>query len=237
MMEMYRKITKGDFRCPQWFSVDARRLLYRILDPNPRTRVTINRIMESRWFRKGHEHNVVPQLPPLSPTYGGEDISDVEAAFSSSNEVGSPILPIKEEEEVPMKLYRFNAFDIISLSSGFDLSGLFEKDDSQRQHATFTTKVPPSMIVSKLEEIAQIDCRFKVRRKNGNVRLERSKTGRTGQLSIDAEIFEVTPFFHVVEVKKVAGDTLEYRKFWEQDFKPFLNDIVWAWQGCEQQQQ
>lgn len=236
LMEMYRKITKADFKCPQWFPVDAKRLLYRILDPNPRTRVTINRIMENSWFRKGYEQNEAPQLPPLSPSYGCVDISDVEAAFSSSDLAASPLI-ISIKEIAPMKLYRFNAFDIISLSSGFDLSGLFEKDGSQRQQAIFTTKMPPSVIVSKFEEIARIDSRFKVTRKNGLVRLERSKTGRTGQLNIDAEIFEVTPSFHVVEVKKVAGDILEYSKFWEENFKPFLNDVVWAWHGCEQQQQ
>ncbi|KAJ1402173.1 Serine/threonine-protein kinase, active site [Sesbania bispinosa] len=230
LMEMYRKIARADFKFPQWFRSDVKRLLYRILDPNPRTRVSIAKIMQSSWFRKGYKQIEAPLLPPLSPR--GEDVSDVQDAFDSSSSDGGSA---SDKEEGPINPYCFNAFDLISLSSGFDLSGLFENDKSERQQAIFTTKKSPSTVVSKLEEIAQIDGRFKVLKKNWIVRLEGCKAGPKGQLSIDAEIFEVTSSFHIVEVKKIAGDTLEYSKFWEQCLKPSLNEIVWAWQGYEQQ--
>lgn len=232
LMEMYRKISKADFKFPQWFRSDVKRLLYRILDPNPKTRISIKKIMQSSWFKKGYKQIEAPELPLLSPTRG--DISDVHHAFDSAG--SSPMSITEEEEESPMKLYCFNAFDLISLSSGFDLSGLFENDMSERQQATFSTKQPPQVVVSKLEEIAQIDGRFNVIKKNGIVRLEGIETGlNEQQLSIDAEVFEVTSSFYIVEVKKIAGETLEYRTFWEQHMKPSLNEIVWAWQGYEQQ--
>ncbi|XP_061342671.1 CBL-interacting protein kinase 5-like [Gastrolobium bilobum] len=231
LMVMYRKISQADFKFPQWFRSDVKRLLYRILDSNPRTRINMTKIMQSNWFRKGYEQI---EAPPLSPTKNAEIILDVQAAFASSNSDGDS--STLNEEESPMKPYCFNAFDLISLSSGLDLSGLFEKDKSERQEARFTTKKPPSMVVSKLEEIAQIDGRFKVMKKNGIISLEGSKTGLKSQLSIEAEIFEVTCSFHIVEVRKIAGDTVEYRKVWDQYFKPCLNEIVWAWQGYEGQQ-
>lgn len=231
LMEMYRKINKADFKCPQWLPSDARRLLRRILDPNPKTRITISKIIDSSWFRKGYKQVEASQVPPLSNT-DGKDFLDIEAAVASSNSDGSSIL---NKEERPMKPYYFNAFGLISLSSGFDLSGLFDKDVmSQREQARFTTTKPPSMIVSKFEEIAHKDSRFKVMKKNGTVRMEENKTGRQGQLIIDAEIFEVTSSFHIVEVKKIAGDTLEYWKLWDQDLKDSLNEIVWAWHKQQQ---
>ncbi|KAL1372847.1 hypothetical protein HN51_002913 [Arachis hypogaea] len=240
LIEMYRKIAKADFKCPQWFPVDAKRLLYRILDPNPITRVTIPRIMESRWFQKGYEHNALSHLPPLSPRWGGDDCSsDVEAAFAFTYSSSSSFSYSGEDDEevvVPMKLYRFNAFDIIALSSGFDLSGLFEKDNSQKQHAMFITRMPPAVIASKLEEIGQMDNSFKVMRNNGVVRLEKRNTKGTSQLSIDTEIFQVTDSFHVVEINKVLGDSLEYTTFLEHHLKPFLDEIVLAWQGCHNHQ-
>ncbi|KAI4340788.1 hypothetical protein MLD38_025594 [Melastoma candidum] len=49
---MYRKIHKGDFKCPQWFSSDARGLITKLLDSNPSTRITISKVMESPWFNK-----------------------------------------------------------------------------------------------------------------------------------------------------------------------------------------
>jgi len=129
-----------------------------------------------------------------------------------------------KDEECSTKLYRsINAFDIISLSPGIDLSCLFEKDMSKRHHARFATKRPPSTIVTKLEEIAQIDGRFKVMKQNGVVRLEGIETRIDEQLSIDIEIFEVTSSFYIVEVRKIAGDTLEYGKFLNQYLKPSLN--------------
>jgi 5'-AMP-activated protein kinase, catalytic alpha subunit len=51
--------------------------------------------------------------------------------------------------------------------------------------------------------------------------------GWKGQLGIDVEIFEVTPAFYVVEVKKSAGETLEY-EFCNKDLRPSLKDIYWT---------
>ncbi|KAK6133523.1 hypothetical protein DH2020_032737 [Rehmannia glutinosa] len=119
-------------------------------------------------------------------------------------------------------------------SHGFDLSGLFEKDrNTSKAHAWFTTLKPPSMVVSKLEELA-VTVSFKIKKKDGIVKMQGSKGGRKGQLAIDAEIFEVAPSFHMVEVKKTAGDTLEYVKFRDQELKPSLKDVIWSWQGSGQ---
>ncbi|KAL6503289.1 hypothetical protein OROHE_023918 [Orobanche hederae] len=53
LMAMYRKIYKGEFRCPKWTSPELKRFLTRILDPNPSTRITVHEIMVDPWFRKG----------------------------------------------------------------------------------------------------------------------------------------------------------------------------------------
>ncbi|XP_019095661.1 PREDICTED: CBL-interacting serine/threonine-protein kinase 18-like, partial [Camelina sativa] len=47
IMVMYKKIYKGEFRCPRWFSSDLVRLLTRLLDTNPDTRITIPEIMKN----------------------------------------------------------------------------------------------------------------------------------------------------------------------------------------------
>lgn len=241
LIEMYRKISRAEFKCPPWFPPEARKLLSRILDPNPRSRISISKIMERHWFRKGY--NQLPASPEDGEDKNKEEdkakdtpVGDVGSAFDSSSSVSDEGSMPNSEAETPMKLSCFNAFDIISLSSGFDLSPLFEKDKSPRQQARFTTTKEASAIVSKLEEIAQVDSKFKVMKQNGTVKLQGSKLGRKGQLGIDAEIFEVTSSFHIVEVKKTAGDTLEYMEFRDHDLKPSLKDIVWEWQGSEQQE-
>ncbi|GFP91703.1 cbl-interacting protein kinase 5 [Phtheirospermum japonicum] len=217
LMEMYRKICRGEFKCPHWFPPEVKKLLSRILSPNPNSRVTLSRIMENPWFKKGFKRIDILEIVDSS------DSEDTQARAV----VGSGM----------KKTPSMNAFDIISLSQGFDLSGLFEKDvNTSKSQVWFTTQKPPSMVVSKLEDLAMA-ASFKIKNKDGVVKMKGSEGGRKGQLAIDAEIFEVAPSFHMVEVTQTAGDTLEYLKFRDQKLKPSLKDVVWSWQGGEQDSQ
>jgi 5'-AMP-activated protein kinase, catalytic alpha subunit len=82
---------------------------------------------------------------------------------------------------------------------------------------------------------------LKLTKKDGGLlRMEGSKPGRKGVMGIDAEIFEVTPSFHLIELRKTNGETLECQKVLNQVMRPALTDLVWAWQGEQpmpQQQQ
>jgi len=210
LMVMYKKIYKGDFKCPPWFSSEVRRLVVRLLDPNPRTRITVPQLMEVPWFRRGFKR------PQADKDVDVGLLDEVDSAFC-----------------VP-KPACLNAFDIISLSPGFNLSGLFKDDVVKQEESRFTSTQPASSIMSKLEEIASL-FRFSFKKsKDCKVKLQGSEQGRKGQLSIDAEIFEVTPSLFVVELRKTGGDSLEYSKFYSQDLKPGLKDIVWTWDGNSQ---
>jgi len=210
LMVMYKKIYKGDFKCPPWFSSEVRRLVVRLLDPSPRTRITVPQLMEVPWFRRGFKR------PQADKDVDVGLLDDVDSAFCAP------------------KPACLNAFDIISLSPGFNLSGLFKDDVVKQEESRFTSTQPASSIMSKLEEIASL-FRFSFKKsKDCKVKLQGSEQGRKGQLSIDAEIFEVTPSLFVVELRKTGGDSLEYSKFYSQDLKPGLKDIVWTWDGNSQ---
>ncbi|BAF22550.1 cBL-interacting protein kinase 2 [Oryza sativa Japonica Group] len=221
LMDMYKKIGKAEFKCPSWFNTDVRRLLLRILDPNPSTRISMDKIMENPWFRKGLDAKLLRyNLQPKDAIP-----VDMSTDFDSFN--SAPTL-----EKKPSNL---NAFDIISLSTGLDLSGMFEESD--KKESKFTSTSTASTIISKIEDIAK-GLRLKLTKKDGGLlKMEGSKPGRKGVMGIDAEIFEVTPNFHLVELKKTNGDTLEYRKVLNQEMRPALKDIVWAWQGEQPKQQ
>ncbi|KAK8579832.1 hypothetical protein V6N13_142998 [Hibiscus sabdariffa] len=115
LIAIYRKISKADYKFPNWFSPEVTKLLSRILTPNPKARISIEKIMTNPWFRKGFNskpvHNKVEKA--LVPV-------DIDAVFSS--EANNNAFEAKKDMA---KLTNLNAFDIISLSSGFDLSGLF----------------------------------------------------------------------------------------------------------------
>ncbi|KAG6415559.1 hypothetical protein SASPL_122972 [Salvia splendens] len=212
LMELYRKIGKADFKCPKWISPEARRLLLRILDPNPMTRTSIAKIKESTWFKMGLSSNL--------------EGNDAESSTSTSQH---------DSTSPDNRLTNLNAFDIISLSAGFDLSRLFE-EPSVKKEARFISLQPASVIISKLEELAK-RMKLKISKKDaGLFKFEGTEEGKKGYLSIDAEIFMLTPDFHMVEIKKTSGDSLEYQNMFDESIRPGLQNIVWAWQGEPQPQ-
>ncbi|XP_051142902.1 CBL-interacting protein kinase 2-like [Andrographis paniculata] len=200
LMEMYRKIGKAEYKFPSWFSLEVRKLLARILDPNPSSRITIEKIKESSWFKRG-----------LQPK---RRINDPESSSSS-------------DTEGPSRMSYLNAFHIVSMSDGFDLSRLFE-DSTSKKDSRFISWKPASVIVSKLGEIAK-RMKMKISKKDGGLfKFEGIKEGRKGVLCFDTEIFVLSPEIHLVEVKKTSGDTLEYQKILDEGIRPGLQDIVWA---------
>ncbi|EPS61861.1 hypothetical protein M569_12931, partial [Genlisea aurea] len=220
LMELYRKIRKGEFRCPHWFPPEVRKLLSKILNPNPSARITISRIMENSWFQKGFRQTENLEESP-------------RCVFDAIDEAAPPPPPHPPPPPPPpVQPHRFNAFDLLSLSPGFNLSGLFEKDAGTPRSANswFTTQMPPALVVEKLEELAVTEC-FQINKKDGVVKMHGWRGGRKGKLAIETEIFEVTPSFHMVEVKKTSGDTMEYLKFCDQGLRPSLKDVAWSWQG------
>ncbi|KAL4654352.1 hypothetical protein ACB092_01G372100 [Castanea dentata] len=202
IVAMYRKIYRGDFKCPPWFSSEARRLITKLLDPNPMTRITIAKIMDSSWFKKSAPKSILTK----------EEQEYLEYEKS----------PFKQSESL-------NAFHIISLSEGLNLSPLFEeKKREEKEELRFATTRPASSVISTLEEVAAKNGNFSVKKSESRVRLQGNECGRKGKLAIAAEIFAVTPSFLVVEVKKNSGDTLEYNQFCSKELRPALKDIVWT---------
>ncbi|KAL8229723.1 hypothetical protein R6Q57_014623 [Mikania cordata] len=221
VMVMYKKIYKGEFRCPRWFSPELTRLLKRLLHTNPETRITIPEIMENRWFKKGFRHIKFYFEDDQLFVKDGEietDVVDYSSDHSSSPDSGST----RKRLTAMPRPASLNAFDLISFSRGFSLSGLFE-DGGEESRFVSGASVP--IIIDKLEEIGKV-VSFTVRKKDCQVSLEGSREGVKGPLTIAAEIFELTPNLRVVEVKKKAGDRVEYDEFFDRELRPGLQTLM-----------
>ncbi|KAL0722323.1 hypothetical protein Bca4012_036922 [Brassica carinata] len=225
VMVMYKKIFRGQFRCPKWFSPELTRLMNRILDTNPDTRITIPEIMKHRWFKKGFKdvkfYIENDKLCREDDNDDDDDLSSLSSGRSSTASEGDLEFDIKKIGSMPRPA-SLNAFDIISFSSGFDLSGLFEEGG---QGARFVSAAPVTKIISKLEEIANA-ANFTVRKKDWSVRLEGSREGAKGPLTIKVEIFELTTSLVVVEVKKKGGFIEEYEEFCNKELRPQLEKLM-----------
>ncbi|MCL7029368.1 hypothetical protein MKW94_003986 [Papaver nudicaule] len=210
LMNLYKKISVAEFTCPPWLSFGAMKLITRILDPNPETRITIPEMLEDPWFKKGFK-------PPVFEEKDHANLDDVNAVFKDSEEYH--VTEKREEQPVAM-----NAFELISMSKGLDLGNLFEQQEIKRE-TRFTSTCPANEIISKIEEAAR-PLGFDVHKKNYKMRLENIKAGRKGNLNIATQVFQVAPSLHMVEVRKSKGDTLEFHKFFKK-LSTSLKDVVW----------
>ncbi|XP_019258302.1 PREDICTED: CBL-interacting serine/threonine-protein kinase 8-like isoform X2 [Nicotiana attenuata] len=194
---LYAKIERAEFSCPSWFPVGAKSLISRILDPNPQTRIRIEEIRNDEWFKKGY-------VPVKAMEYEDVNLDDINAAFNDTEEE-RPNEQCDNADAGPLSL---NAFDLIILSQGLNLSILFDRgQDSMKQHQTrFLTQKPAKVVLSSMEVVAQ-SMGFKTHIRN-------------------FKVFEVAPTFFMVDVQKAAGDAGEFLKFYK-NFCGNLEDIIW----------
>ncbi|KAK7276110.1 hypothetical protein RIF29_17243 [Crotalaria pallida] len=187
LMAMYKKIYKGEYRCPRWFSPELRRFLSRLLDTNPETRITVDEILKDPWFKKGFK----------------------EVKFHEEYD--------NKESEGMEKVKELNAFDIISFSSGLNISGLFSAvDDGDR----FVLRGTAEKVLEKVEEVAKEE-RVAVRRKKEcGVELE----GLNGNFGVLVEVYRLTEEMVVVEGKRRGGDVVAFNDLWMKRLRPRLCD-------------
>ncbi|KAF3339552.1 CBL-interacting protein kinase 8 isoform X1 [Carex littledalei] len=210
---LYDKIGRAEYSFPRWFSNGAKSLIRRILDPNPDSRIRIEDIKADEWFLK----NYIP-----ASEVENEDVN-LDEVFSIFEYPEEAVERPRNDEEGPLNL---NAFDLIMLAQGLDLSSLFDRRQNvSKQPARFVSSKPARVILSSMEVVAQ-SMGFKTHIRNYKMRVEGLTANRTAHLSIMLEIFEVAPTFYMVEMQKAAGDASEYLKF-NKNFCSKLDDIIW----------
>ncbi|KAL8237294.1 hypothetical protein R6Q59_018375 [Mikania micrantha] len=199
LMVMYRKIFKGEFRVPKWTSPDLKRLLSRLLDTNPETRITVDEIVKDPWFRIGYKN--VNFCSDHFEMKGGDDV----------NRSGN--------------LKRLNAFDIISFSSGYNLSGLFGDQDAGEM---FLSAASPEEIIRRVVEAAEAECLTVVARKKWCVRVD---GGQHRKFTLLVEVKRLTEDIVVVEVKSRECESEPGPEMWGDRLRPQLSDLIYQPDG------
>ncbi|KAM3192305.1 hypothetical protein ACQJBY_069501 [Aegilops geniculata] len=193
---LYDKITAAHFSCPDWFSQGAKSLIQRILDPNPKTRMTIKEMKSDTWFSKNY----------VGVRHGEDEnvsLDDVQAAFDNIEDkyVSEQVT---RNDGGPLMM---NAFEMITLSQGLNLSSLFDRQQEYVKRQTrFVSRKPAKTIAATIEVVAD-SMGLKVHSQN-------------------YKIFEVAPALFMVDVRKVAGDSLEYHRFYK-NLCSKLESIIW----------
>ncbi|CAL5198638.1 unnamed protein product [Lathyrus oleraceus] len=212
---LFRRISAAEFVCPLWFPAGAKALIHKILDPNPKTRMKIKEIKQDPWFRKNYypvklREDEKVNLDDVQAVF--DDIEDRYVSERSQINEGGPLI--------------MNAFEMITLSQGLNLSPLFDRhQDYVKRQTRFVSRKPAKVIISSIEAVAE-SMGVKVHSRNYKMRIERVSSNKVGQFAVVLEVFEVAPSLFMVDVRKAAGDTLEYHKFYK-NLCAKLESIIW----------
>lgn len=198
LMALYRKIYRGEYRCPRWISPELRQLLSRLLDTNPDTRITIEGILNDPWFRRGLEERNMLRLLKF-----GEDIEERISRFEREN---------NEDDDRDL-----NAFDIISLYSRFDLSGFFNPTVELRQR--FISVGPVDAVIERVEKVGREEGLLVHRRLRGlKGRGGAAVEERMGNLVAWVDVFRLSPDLVMVELERGRSAEAARRsaEFWRE---------------------
>lgn len=111
---------------------------------------------------------------------------------------------------------KLNAFDLISFSSGLNLSGLL--DESHDYGERFILRESPEKLVEKVEQLGKGE-RLKVKKKKQwGVELE----GKEGISGVAIEVYQLTDELVVVETKRTGSDAQWYKELWNNRLRPAL---------------
>ncbi|CAM8995115.1 unnamed protein product [Rhodiola kirilowii] len=194
MIEMYQKIHRREYTFPEWISRPVKRIIWHLLDPNPNTRLSIELLKSTTWFKKSPQPDQKTTLFECDP-------------FFEKTYISRPI----------------NAFDIISMSSGLDLSGLFEAGCTKERRRRFTSAAKCDVILKKVCEVGGGLGLDVAKGKNRAIEVN------PGRLGMRVEVMEVATEMMMVEVKIEVGVADRFEEARWVEFKAGLNEIVLAW--------
>nr|XP_009384457.1 PREDICTED: CBL-interacting protein kinase 1-like isoform X2 [Musa acuminata subsp. malaccensis] len=189
-----QKICRGDTKIPRWLSPGAQNMLRRILDPNPVTRINVAGIRADDWFKKDYS-------PAVPFDYDDNDDSSLYGS-----------LPIKEHNVLDGNgTSPVNAFQLIGMSASLDLSGFFENEDVSERKTRFTSTHSPKDLSDKIVDIVT-EMGLEAQKGHGKLKVGTKSKDSKSSLSAAAEILKLSPSLHVVELRRLDGDSSLYRK-------------------------
>ncbi|CAN6715416.1 unnamed protein product [Malus baccata var. baccata] len=196
LMVMYRKIYKGDYRVPRWTSPELKHLISRLLDTNSSTRITVDEILKDPWFAKGYRETKFD-----FEDFGLGDMRDGDSDKTSS----------------------LNAFDLISFSSGFDISGMFSKSGISDCGERFVSAETPERIMEKVEEVTKAGDVSVTEKKSWGAKL----AGKNGNFVVIVGIYRLTEKLVVVELNLRQREVESGPQIWIDKLRPQLNCLMY----------
>ena len=204
---LFVAITQARYRMPPHFSAPLQDLIRRILNPDAKQRATIEEIQRHEWFTPGYV--------PAEPLPDAGD-ADGPGAASDDEFIEVNVVRTSEGGVVDHGAARppaMTAFDLIGSASGLDLSAMFQRGAGvvSKQPTRFPSAAPAADIVAALQKAAASLGLALPHGVSRNFKVRMEGVTRRGPLVVVAQVFEMCPGFHMVDVRKARGDLLEFQ--------------------------
>nr|XP_016439495.1 PREDICTED: CBL-interacting serine/threonine-protein kinase 21-like [Nicotiana tabacum] len=201
LTNLYRKIYRAKCMFPRWFTEDQRKLISRILDPNPKMRITIAEIIEDEWFQMDYK----PDVRVESKQHNGKD--DRYTTFN--------LIKVNLTEWKRPKDHFINAFRLIAMSHDLDLSRIFEKEDTEKQKTTLGSKHTIHETIEKIKAAAEHVRLSAERIDKCKLQIHPTKMIKASNSYIDltARVVELAPSNCAIEITKSEGELRLYKQF------------------------
>lgn len=247
---LFAAITAARFRCPPHFSAPLVDLITSILTADPKKRAKMGDIVAHPWFAPGYVRAAVSEEDddgPGSTSGAGGEFTEVEVAPGGRTSLDEPPRPaamtafdlIGAASGLDLgRMFERGGGDGGggsggsggsggggSFGGGGSGSGPASSAPTQRGPTRFPSAAPAGDIVAALIA-GSASLGFASTHKGGfTLRLEADGSSRPRPLVAAAQVFELCPGLHMVELRKLRGDTREFVEFYDA-LKRACSDVV-----------
>ena len=216
---LFLVIANAKFNVPAHFSPELRDLITRILTADPKMRISTDQIREHAWFTPGY-------VPVAT---AADDDFDIRAAMSKPEDFVEVDI-VRADSATGCELTRpaaMTAFDLIGSASGLDLSAMFEKGVAVTSRPTRFASMCDAAEILRVLSAAATALGYSVPGASRNFKLRMEGHSRRGPVVALAQVFEMCPGLHMVELRKVRGDAMEFSD-WYRRFEERCSSIILA---------
>lgn len=199
--KLIEKIVSATFDLPKSISHQAQELLRLLLNPDPRTRISIAKIKEHPWFAIGY-------IEPV-----GDYVQEVGELQSVSSSVETML-----GEDRPRNM---NGFELVNFAAGILMNQMFCSGEPETH---FATKAPPPVLYTRTaNSLAQIG--FQLRETNTHSHREFINSSTPRPTSFAVEVFQLLPGFYLVAFSRLSGSLEIFASAFERVVED-LQDLV-----------
>lgn len=216
MSGLFRKIQKGDFVFPPWFTPGAKKLIGQILVTDPKTRVDLLTITKDAWFNEGCEDEKPAAVPaPLIKL----DSSDVRGAVA-------PVADMTAGSDAVDSPKYLNAFDLINLIGGLAFDYMLHYGDKPNsKKPTFMSNLPGKVIMEKLEAMIKADKAADVESLDIKTYVLKVAIKNKAAVTMNIQVYVILDSLHLVEITRGRGDIMVYHGYLESILPKMISQI------------